>query len=291
MLRRPQKLCETGNLEWIMNNLVEPVEDWETECWNAISSKQVGRDGRAYYWYNSKLMLMYRATWEMWWCMPFPENKVARHLCNNSSCVNPLHIEPGTHSENEADKCKKLKEEWNTYRTKLPITPLNLDYNEKVDFWLKEQTLKDGSCKIFLGSIGTDGYGRRNVVINNKRIKIQVHRWAYCVKNNKDYFDKSWVARHTCNNRSCINPDHIQPGTRSQNSLDSISYSKAVKLTEQNVREIIEKFLEVKEWPLGSKKSFSDELGYRFRVSPSSINNIVFRKRNWKNLLKEYNLL
>jgi hypothetical protein len=286
-MRRPQNLCNDGMLEWIMNNMLENINsDYEHDCWIPIASKRAQLYGRSPLYWNKKSMLAYRATWEMWNNEPFPENMVARHICNDARCINPLHIQPGTAQENEADKPHTSYR-----RTKLDITPRGISDEEKVDFWLKNHTRKEEDCLFFLGGIGIDGYGRRNVLIDNVKRKVEVHRWVYCIKNNVDYFDKSWVARHTCNNRSCIKPEHIVQGTREENALDARSYSKASKLSEKNVREIIENFLRVEAWPLGSKKVFVQKYSEKFGVSTSAIQNIVFRRLNWKDILAEYDLL
>lgn len=286
-MRRPQNLDDNQLLSWVMNNELEyePV-DFEKDCWVAASRKCIGRDNRPYYYYKGKLTLMYRATWMMWNCQNFPEGLHARHLCGSSRCINPLHIKPGTPAENEADKESRI-----TKTTSLPITPAFNTQEEKVTFWLEHHTEKQGECLLFLGSVGTNGYGRRNVRIDGVKKKIEVHRWTYCVLKGADYFDTSWVARHTCVNRNCINPDHIIPGSRTDNAIDARATSRATTLREEQVREIIKNFLEISEWPHGSKKSFSEKWAKKYGVSVDAISNIVFRRIKWKDILKEYGLL
>ena len=36
-----------------------------------------------------------------------PEGKLVRHACDNPCCVNPLHLELGTHQDNVDDKIKR----------------------------------------------------------------------------------------------------------------------------------------------------------------------------------------
>jgi len=43
----------------------------------------------------------YRYMWEIYNGKPFPKGLEPDHTCNNRSCVNPRHIEPVTHSENQ----------------------------------------------------------------------------------------------------------------------------------------------------------------------------------------------
>lgn len=43
-----------------------------------------------------------------WMHGPFPEDRpLARHRCDNPSCINPSHIVPGTHEENMADMVER----------------------------------------------------------------------------------------------------------------------------------------------------------------------------------------
>ena len=69
------------------------------------------------------------------------------------------------------------------------------------------------------------------------------------------------------------------------------AYHKGVKLKEEDVRTVIEAYIEVEEWPLGSKKEFNKLYAEEFGVSPVTIADIVHLKKTWKYLLKEYGLI
>ena len=148
------------------------------------------------------------------------------------------------------------------------------------------------------------GYGRRNITIaTGKRKKVEVHRFVHTAINDLPYGgddpDDPWnakgkgfrVAHHTCDEPSCINPDHIELVSRSANAIAAMAYSKARKITEENAREIIEAYLEVEEWPLGSKTTFARHYAEKFGVSLDVTRNLVFRKIRWKPLLQEYGLI
>lgn len=283
-MRRPQWLTDDQLLTWIMNNeLEQEPEDWETDCWIPRKERIMPAKLRPIYWYQGKNMLMYRVTWMLWHGQDFPAGLHACHTCDESRCINPLHIEPGTASENESHKTKV-----EYASTRLVPTPAFETDLEKVNYWLEHHTARVGDCLEFLGGRGVDGYGRRNVMVEGRKIKVEVHRWVYCVRKGENYFDKDWVARHTCHNRGCINPEHILKGTRSQNGIDSRSKSRATKISERDARDIIEDYLGVEEWPHGSKRAFCEKWATRLGVSVDVPRNIVFRRLHWQDIFSAY---
>lgn len=90
-------------------------------------------------------------------------------------------------------------------------------------------------CWEWLAAKDGKGYGKMG--INGKH--QQAHRLMYELKYGK--IPKGMFACHTCDNKSCCNPDHIFIGTNSDNIRDAImknriNYGK--KLNSQLVREI-----------------------------------------------------
>lgn len=74
------------------------IEKTET-CWNWIgylSPKGYGRFN-----VNGKNKYAYRVTYE-WIKGPIPDGLELDHLCRNRACVNPDHLEPVTHKENQS---------------------------------------------------------------------------------------------------------------------------------------------------------------------------------------------
>lgn len=129
---------------------------------------------------------------------------------------------------------------------------------------------KTGVCHIWTGSKTKEGYGQFRSM-NKKELS---HRFAY--KLYKGEFDQSLFVCHKCDNRACVNPDHLFIGTHSDNMKDMVSKNRhvgCVKLNELQVRII--------------RKSISNlpkrYLASVFKISISNINNIAY-KRIWKNV-------
>lgn len=69
-------------------------------------------------------------------------------------------------------------------------------------------------CWLFAGTIDKQGYGRIKVTRESSR---EVHRLVYL-----DWIGeipKGLVIDHLCRNRSCINPEHLDPVTIKENIL------------------------------------------------------------------------
>jgi len=253
---------------------------------------------------------------------PFSQQLHAAHECNNNWCVNPYHITPKTAEDNENDK--KKQEGWDTYvklqretqlklRAENKIMPRGLNLKEKAQWILDNQTYTNENGCMISTSGGKDekGYTRRN--INDKSIppnaqgkhvkKVELHRFIHTAINDLPYGgddpDNPWnakgrgfkVAHHTCDVPSCINPNHIELVSRSANALAALKDGRGRKITEENAREIIEAYLEVEEWPLGSKAAFARKYAKKFAVSEDVTKNLVFRKIRWKPLLEEYGII
>jgi len=67
------------------------------ECWEWIGSKNV--DGYGQFGLEGKIIGAYRFAYEQL-IGPIPDGMELDHLCRNTSCVNPYHLEPVSHREN-----------------------------------------------------------------------------------------------------------------------------------------------------------------------------------------------
>lgn len=76
----------------------------------------------------------------------------------------------------------------------------------------KNNVIKNNDCWEWQGMKHPNGYG----YIKYNKKQISIHRWVFIYLNN--YTPE--VVMHTCDNRICINPDHLTGGTFLDNNRD-----------------------------------------------------------------------
>ena len=89
--------------------------------------------------------------------------------------------------------------------------PLNVSFWDKVD--------KTGNCWQWMASLTRDGYG----YVKYKNRSHRAHRLSWFLHTGKH---SHLCVLHKCDNRSCVNPEHLYEGTKKQNSEDMIKRNR-----------------------------------------------------------------
>jgi hypothetical protein len=77
-----------------------------------------------------------------------------------------------------------------------------------------------GSCWNWLGSLDRDGYGLIAGCVTECN-EYRAHRMSYSLFNRG--IPEGLDVLHRCNNKSCVNPDHLKAGTHTENMQDKMA--------------------------------------------------------------------
>lgn len=138
-------------------------------------------------------------------------------------------------------------------------------------FWAKVD--KSGDCWIWLAA-ALRGYG---VFTAENRKTVYAHRFSW--ERSRGPIPGGMFVCHSCDNPSCVNPDHLFIGTNADNAADMARKGRSSrgsnrplsKLTEQQVSEI-------KSSPLKGV-----DLARQFNVSTTQIS-VIRNGREWKHV-------
>lgn len=78
-------------------------------------------------------------------------------------------------------------------------------------------TIDDNGCWNFNGCKTKDGYGR----VKRGGVNYMAHRYALSVHLGRP-IGEGLVVMHSCDNPSCVNPEHLSEGTQADNIRDCI---------------------------------------------------------------------
>jgi len=199
------------------------VKDVDSGCSEWFASLNPAGYGLFWDKNNGKMVLAHRFSYELF-VGEIPKGLLVRHDCDNPKCVNPKHLRLGTYADNAKDRKKRGR----TVRGKpSPIKGKSIKRGFPVyERFCNHIEVQDSGCWFWIGHVTPTGYG--NFWVNKDR-KIQLaHRWIYEYTYNVKLSRKQ-IVRHKCDVRVCVNPEHLQLGSRADNSRDVDERNRRLK--------------------------------------------------------------
>lgn len=126
----------------ILDKLIERYSS-NGNCWEWIAGKDKNGYGRI--WYNDQNATAHTVAYSVF-VGPIPEGLHVRHTCDNPSCINPDHLELGTHADNMRDKSIRKR----IHGEKNPNAKFSDEVREMAKHW-------KGSLKDFTALTGMSG--------------------------------------------------------------------------------------------------------------------------------------
>ena len=186
--------------------------------------------------------------------------------CTNENCVCPYHLKMVKNEE-------KAFWEFFDHTTKVKCDSLIITTNQTRNY---DNRFPVNDCLIYNGKTGTRGYARKKIW----HTTLGCHRVAYkmfCPS--FDINDSKIYIRHLCNNKKCINPNHLTTGTSEDNAKDRIKHGTSLK-GEKNHMATITKELALEIYQSrdmigeNGKKLTKQQRANMFKVSKKIVQNI-----------------
>lgn len=138
-----------------------------------------------------------------------------------------------------------------------------------------QNTKANGTCMEWQGGVNRDGYGACAVYglftsqLVHREVFLQVHGY------------KPPVVRHTCDNATCINPEHLVGGTAKDNEADKLTRKRHARGAKNgNARLTLEQALTLRMYRAENGLTYK-ELAAIFNVSRATVWRVLAEK-NWK---------
>lgn len=151
-------------------------------------------------------------------------------------------------------------------------------------FWPKVAYGPESQCWEWKAAKDWDGYGSFKVSVNGRLRMVRAHRVSYLLAGG--VLESGQLLLHTCDNPSCVNPRHLEPGSQGDNMRQRSTRNRmkpqhgeanpANKLTDDVVRQILAVL--AKPDPPSQK-----EIGRQFGVSQMTIS-LLRQGKIWQHI-------
>jgi len=149
-----------------------------------------------------------------------------------------------------------------------------LNPEQQYTYFLSRTRKDENGCLIWKDSIDWDGYG--HTWIDGRTVNVHRFIAAHVAGLTLNNLNRHDIVRHTCDNPSCINPEHLIIGTASENMQDASNKGRTRGensphhyLTEEDVRAIRTEYK--------NTRITQARLAKKYNVSQVQISNVITR--------------
>lgn len=161
---------------------------------------------------------------------------------------------------------------------------ITLRENEVRLFWSKIVVKGFDECWEWFPNVDKFGYGKFHIHDEEgKRITVRVHRFSWFLKFGP--IPDGLCVCHKCDNRKCVNWNHLFLGTLADNNVDRMKKGRGVHGEKQRSAKLKEKDIPVIRKMISEGKNYG-VIGKIFGVSDESIGGIA-RGKYWKHVKQE----
>lgn len=96
------------------------------------------------------------------------------------------------------------------------IVLMQITEGMRAAFWARISPEPNTGCWLWIGSLNSDGYGN----LHRGGHAVRAHRMSAAMQ--RGNLPSEAVVLHSCDVRCCVNPDHLEIGTHSDNVADCI---------------------------------------------------------------------
>lgn len=139
---------------------------------------------------------------------------MTQRICSIEACEHPAH---------GRGWCRAHYKRWRTHGDVRADVPLGVSrrvldaMSAEERFWVKVDK-QVGGCWIWTATCSTNGYGQ---FWSEDRVNVPAHRQAYEFE--VGTIPSGMVLDHLCRIKSCVNPDHLEVVTQSENVLRGLA--------------------------------------------------------------------
>lgn len=141
-----------------------------------------------------------------------------------------------------------------------------------------EYTIDSNGCHVCVSHYKNEsGY----ITIKRDGVLQYLHRYMYSLYHGE--LDEGEVIRHSCDNPSCINIDHLEVGTHTDNMRDMVTRNRSLVGERNNKSKLKEEdVIKIREM-LKSNKYTQKEIADIFGITNQMVSNINTRK-SWNHI-------